>query len=200
MLAMSSTNPAKDTGRSKNLKELAYISKVQAEDDEKREADEELKRNILEKLNVKAIEEHDIEPRFARHLIFECNKYAESEKDFRETSNNELKRLVTKADLTLKEVDPKCGSIEKSLQFRFKELLESSEFLDMACEKLQQECYDVHPRVGVVAPRGFNLSAGGVAISELIAQQVADGPLKAVNVAQITGVANVKKKMLALAH
>ena len=48
---------------------------------------------------------YGIEPRFARHLLLECQKYLKSEVDIREMRENEMKRLVTSEETILKSVD-----------------------------------------------------------------------------------------------
>eukprot|EP00391_Amoebophrya_sp_Ameob2_P011104 CAMPEP_0178999092 /NCGR_PEP_ID=MMETSP0795-20121207/9863_1 /TAXON_ID=88552 /ORGANISM="Amoebophrya sp., Strain Ameob2" /LENGTH=1155 /DNA_ID=CAMNT_0020691817 /DNA_START=345 /DNA_END=3812 /DNA_ORIENTATION=+ len=159
-----------------SIADAAVLAKEIHTDEEKHSREEREKERLRTKIDVQDLEQQfNVEPRFARHLMAQCKKHVDDEHDHQEQRSNEMKQLVTDAESTLKEVDVHCEGVEEALRESMKLLVRESLKLDEVCQQMLQECIDLHPRVGLLVPRGCVTSWGERGIREASTEPLSPG-------------------------
>ncbi|CAD7929167.1 unnamed protein product [Amoebophrya sp. A25] len=149
------------TNKRMSLADAALLAKMIHVDEEKLSAQEREKERMRTRIDVLDLEQQfNVEPRFARHLMLACKKHVDEEVDFAELRQNEMKQLVTDVEQTLKDVDKECQIVEDSLKESMRKVVQSCLKLDGVCQATVQETVDLHPRVGLLVPRGCRTSWG----------------------------------------
>ncbi|CAD7941254.1 unnamed protein product [Amoebophrya sp. A120] len=177
MVAIAAKNKEKDAtmmsgslaSKKMSLADAAVLAKMIFQDEEKMSKAERERQRLRMRIDVLDLEQQfNVEPRFARHLMLECKKHLDSEVDYQEQRSNEMKQLVTDTEATVKQVDHHCQDIEDSLRTSVRNLVRESFKVDSVAQAMLQEVIDLHPRVGLLVPRGCVTSWGEKGITSTL--------------------------------